>query len=291
MWISFCGRKLFCECPAEAACGRPTSVLLCPGRGQCATGLNSGLLSLLFVWLGRDPSVMVRLRPKILPYMLYVIKSPQSIMFTACGITLRAVNVARLFVSYVLLPLPLAFLRLFFSWLLGLGRTITLGPRPNQTNNKDNRPELSPVAHWPRPGHSKTDVDGRRPLPQDIRGIAYARGRKSTSAITITADPCPTRVPLRPLQLKSSQSLWQYNFTYINELLCWNVASPRWSAVIMDSTPQASLVGRSLPAIPPLHRLAVVILSLSPGVDSCFRLYHHPAFIADPVFDIQYKLK
>ncbi|GKC41941.1 hypothetical protein Tco_1059663 [Tanacetum coccineum] len=54
-------------------------------------GLTSSPLCLLSIWLDQGPSVMVWPRPKSLFYLLYVIKSPQSSMFIACGIVLHAV--------------------------------------------------------------------------------------------------------------------------------------------------------------------------------------------------------
>nr|GEU85013.1 RNA-directed DNA polymerase, eukaryota, reverse transcriptase zinc-binding domain protein [Tanacetum cinerariifolium] len=57
---------------AEAACDR--------------SGLSSGPLCLLSVWLSQGPNVIVRSRPKGLLYVLYVINSPQTSIFTACGV-------------------------------------------------------------------------------------------------------------------------------------------------------------------------------------------------------------
>ncbi|GKC51592.1 hypothetical protein Tco_1074337 [Tanacetum coccineum] len=54
-----------------------TSVLLYPGRGPYDTELNSSLLCLSFVYLGRGPSLMVQPRPRILLYPLYVIRDCQ----------------------------------------------------------------------------------------------------------------------------------------------------------------------------------------------------------------------
>ncbi|GJY43540.1 hypothetical protein Tco_0431753 [Tanacetum coccineum] len=98
----------------KAACDRSASVLLHPGRGQ------------------------LRPRPKGLLYPLYVIKSPQSSIFTACGAVLRAINITRLW-SFSAVPLPSSVIvgspRLFFSQLDSTqGRVI---PLPNKDDHGD----------------------------------------------------------------------------------------------------------------------------------------------------------
>ncbi|GJS89958.1 hypothetical protein Tco_0772594 [Tanacetum coccineum] len=72
------------------------SILLHPDRGQYNIRLSPGPLCLPSVQLGRGPSVMVRPRPKSLPYPLCVIKSSQSSIVTVYSVVLRAVNIARL---------------------------------------------------------------------------------------------------------------------------------------------------------------------------------------------------
>ncbi|GJX85218.1 hypothetical protein Tco_0335992 [Tanacetum coccineum] len=119
-------RIIFCRCQliyrwlAEAACDRSEFVLLYPGRGQCDSGLSSGSLCLLSVWLGQGPNVIVRPRPKGLLYVLYVIKSPNLVFLLRAALLLRVVNVTRLrFFIVVLLPssVMLASPRLFLSQL------------------------------------------------------------------------------------------------------------------------------------------------------------------------------
>ncbi|GKF15542.1 hypothetical protein Tco_0057004, partial [Tanacetum coccineum] len=73
--------------------------------GQYDSGFIPGPLCLLSIWLGQGPNVMVWHRPKGLLYLLYVIKSPQSSIFAACGVVLRAVNITRLW-SFSVAPLP-----------------------------------------------------------------------------------------------------------------------------------------------------------------------------------------
>nr|GEX00100.1 hypothetical protein [Tanacetum cinerariifolium] len=70
--------KLIRRWHAEAACDRSAPVLLYPDRDQCGSGLGSRPLCILFIELGRGPSVMLRPWPKGLSYSLYVIKSSQS---------------------------------------------------------------------------------------------------------------------------------------------------------------------------------------------------------------------
>nr|GEU44550.1 reverse transcriptase domain-containing protein [Tanacetum cinerariifolium] len=58
-----------------------------------------------------------------------------------------------------------------YSKPLGLGHTITLGPWPNQIDNKHNGLELSPESLCSRPGYNKTDADRSQTVPDKLKEV------------------------------------------------------------------------------------------------------------------------
>nr|GEW80167.1 reverse transcriptase domain-containing protein [Tanacetum cinerariifolium] len=79
-------------------------IMIKSSNGDTPLSLTYGMKAVIPAEIGmptlsiksQGPNVIVRPKPKGLSYPLYVIKSPQSSIFTACSVVLRAVNIARL---------------------------------------------------------------------------------------------------------------------------------------------------------------------------------------------------
>nr|GEU58402.1 retrovirus-related Pol polyprotein from transposon TNT 1-94 [Tanacetum cinerariifolium] len=91
-YLSAIGALMYLTNCTRPACDRFTSVLLYPGCAQ-SDYMLSGSICLLSIWLGQGPNVIVRHSPKGMLHLSYVITSPQSSIFTACGVVLHALSV------------------------------------------------------------------------------------------------------------------------------------------------------------------------------------------------------